>query len=333
MQLCRQSRFGPPRLLLAAICGLVLLNCMKVHAQLEHSSSPGAMSHASLHGQVVTSNGQKPRDVRIEVRNSTGRTISNVLVGSIGYFEIRDLEPGFYEVIASSGTEQTTETVDITSFDTPLTIRIGSERSAAPEQAAVSVNALTVPSGARKAFEAADRLLGKNDFEGAMNQTNKALEVCPKFAAALTLRGVLKMHNNHPQEAMDDFTAALQADSGYHLAYVGLAADYNLIGRFDEALRVLDQASSLSAQSWQAHFEASKALLGKKSFDRALQKANLAAKLLGHDTPMLHVVKAYSYLGLKDKNSAAIELRQYLRQEKGGAQTDKFRALLNDISK
>jgi tetratricopeptide (TPR) repeat protein len=333
MQPHRLWQSSASRLLLAAICGLASLNPMRVHAQREHFSAPGATSRVSLHGQVVTTNGQAPGDVRIELRNSTGRTISTVLVASSGWFEFDDLEPGFYEVIASAGTEQSATTVHISSLDTPLTIQIGSEHPSAHEQAAVSVNALTVPSRARKAFEAADRLLVKSDFAGAMNQINKALEAHPKFAAALTLRGVLKMHSNQPQEALDDFTAALEADHGYHLAYVGLAADYNLIGRFDEALRVLDQASSLSAQSWQGHFEASKALLGKKSFDRALQKANQAAKLLGHDFPMLNVVKAYAYLGLNDTNSAATELRQYLRQESIGAQADKARAILANIDR
>ena len=320
-------------LLLTVICGLASLNPMQVHAQREHFSAPGAASRASLHGQVVTTNGQKPGDVRIELRNSLGRTISTVLVGSSGWFEIDDLEPGFYEVVASSGTEQSTATVNVSSLDTPLTIQIGSAHPATHERAAVSVNALTVPSGARKAFEAADRSLEKNDLSGAWNQVNRALQAYPKFAAALTLRGVLKMYSNRPQEAMGDFTAALEADRTYHLAYVGLASDYNQIGRFDEALRVLDQASSLSAQSWQAHFEASKALLGKKSFDRALQKANQAATLLGHDFPMLNVVKAYAYLGLKDTNSAATELRQYLRKESTGAQADQARAILAKIDR
>ena len=58
-----------------------------------------------------------------------------------------------------------------------------------------------------------------------------------------------------------------------------------------------------------------------------LQKANQAAKLLGHDLPMLNVVKAYAYLGLKDTNSGATELREYLRKESTGAQVDKARAI------
>ena len=333
MQPHRVWQSSAPRLLLAAICGMAALNPLQVHAQRETFSPLGATSRVSLRGQVVRTNEQNTGDVRIELRNSIGRTISTVFVGSSGWFEIGDLEPGFYEVIASAGTEQSATTVQISSLETPLTIQIGSANPTTHGQDAVSVNALTVPSGARKAFEAADRSLGKNDFAGAWDQINKALQAFPKFAAALTLRGVLKMHSNQPQEAIDDFTAALKADRGYHLAYVGLAADYNLIGRFDEALRVLDQASSLSAQSWQAHFEASKALLGKKSFDRALQKANQASKLLGRDFPMLNVVKAYAYLGLKDTNSAASELRQYLRQESTGAQADKARAILANIDR
>lgn len=331
MQPDRLWQSSAPRLVLAVLCGLASLNPMQVHAQRDHFSSLGAASRASLHGEVVTTDGQKPGDVRIELRDRTGRTVSTVVAGGSGWFEIDDLDPGLYEVIASSGTEQSTATVEISKLDTPLTIRIGSAHAATHDQAVVSVNALTVPSGARKAFEAADRSLQKNDFPGAWNQVNKALQACPKFAAALTLRGVLKMYSSQPQEAMDDFSTALKADRGYHLAYVGLAADYNQIGRFDEALRVLDQASSLSAQSWQAHLEASKALLGKKNFDRALQKANQAAELLGHDLPMLNIVKAYAYLGLKDMHSAAFELQHYLRQESTGLQADKARAILANI--
>jgi hypothetical protein len=62
-----------------------------------------------------------------------------------------------------------------------------------------------------------------------------------------------------------------------------------------------------------------------------LQKANQAAKLLGHDLPMLNAVKAYAYLGLKDTNSGATELRQYLRKESSGAQLDKARAIRANI--
>jgi hypothetical protein len=48
---------------------------------------------------------------------------------------------------------------------------------------------------------------------------------------------------------------------------------------------------------------------------------------------MLNVVKAYAYLGLNDTNSAATELRQYLRQESTGAQADKARAILANIDR
>jgi hypothetical protein len=46
---------------------------------------------------------------------------------------------------------------------------------------------------------------------------------------------------------------------------------------------------------------------------------------------MLNAVKAYAYLGLKDTNSGATELRQYLRKESTGAQVDKARAIRANI--
>jgi tetratricopeptide (TPR) repeat protein len=214
-----------------------------------------------------------------------------------------------------------------------VTIQLGSASSASNSEAAVSVNSLTVPSKAREAFEAADRLFQKNDVTGAWKKIEKALQSSPKYAAALTLRGLLKMSTNQPQQALPDFIAALEADRGYQVAYAALAADYNLMGQFDEALRVLDQGNSLSMQSWQAHFEASKALLGKKNFDRALKEANQAASLLGRDFPLINVVKAHAYMGLQDTNSAASELREYLRRENNGPLADKVRGILANLGK
>ena len=333
MPLHRVGKFKLLRLAVIVSCTLVCLDSLQAHAQFDQLSGKGSASHGSLRGRVVMSNGQKPPNVRIELRNGTGLTVSSVWVDTSGSFEIGNLERGSYEVIATWGKERTATEIEIFSFDTPLTIRIDSGSPTAPGQAVVSVNALRAHCREAKAFETADRLLQRGDPRGAWNQINKTLQACPNFVPALTLRGVLKMYSNKLQEAVSDFDAALKLDRSYSLAYIGLASDYNLMRRFDEALRVLDQASSQTAPSWQAQFEASKALLGKGSFDRALESANHAANMLGHDFAMLNLVKAYAYLGLKDKISAGTELRCYLRQKISGEHASQVRALLAEIEK
>jgi tetratricopeptide (TPR) repeat protein len=258
----------------------------------------------------------------------TGRVISSTWAGVSGSFYISNLESGVYEVIASSGIDQSIETVNISCMETQLTLQMGSSRSPNHTGGTVSVAALSVPSDARKAYERAVRLLQKNDMTGAWNQLNTALQMWPKYAEALTLRGALKLQRNGLQDAMRDFAAALESDRGYPLAYVGLAAGYNMTERFDDALRILDQAASLKIQSWQAHYETSKALLGKKMFDRALQEANQAGKVLGQDLPSINIVKARAYIGLKNTNSATAELQRLLQRKKTGPEAAESRALL-----
>jgi hypothetical protein len=311
---------------------------VQVHAQFDELPQRGGNAllsafQGSLRGQVAISNGQKRPNVHIELRNSMGMVVSSRAVDSSGSFEIGNLQPGSYEVIATWGTEQSAAHVEILSLDTPITIRIESGSPPARRQAAVSVNALKVPAGAKKAFDAANRFLQNNDITNAWKQVNKALQACPTYAPALTLRGVLKTDGNQLQEAVTDFDAALQADRSYGLAYVGLASDYNLMGHFDDALRILDQASSQTAPSWQTHLETSKALLGKGIFDHALLHANQAANMLGRDFALLNLIKAYAYLGLKDKISAATELRHYLEQDSSSERAGKARTLLAEIAK
>jgi tetratricopeptide (TPR) repeat protein len=328
------------RLVLVALSAAGLLCPTTVHAQADvfTSSHQGHTQNdvtnydqgarRFLNGHVVNQNGQPVTDVLIELRSVAGKIISSVTADRSGSFYIPNLDPGWYEVVATSGINRSVTTVDVSSFPEPLTIRLGSAPSAVHNEATVSVNSLATPSDAQKAFEAAERLFQKNDLSGAWNKVNKALQAWPNYAAALTLRGVLKMGNNQPQPAIDDFAAAVEADRSYHLAYIGLAAAYNLSARFDEALRALDQVDPRNPQSWQIHFETSKALLGKKSFGRALQEADRAASLLGRDLPEINVLRANAYIGMQDMNSAAKELREYLRLDGSGPLADKARALL-----
>ena len=324
-----------PLLTAVAWAGMFLCtNHLKAQDTAFHLGQDG--NQVSLQGQVVTASGQPLSNVRIELRSATGRIISSTWAGSTGTFYVPNLDKGVYEVVATSGVDQSVETVSVSSLQTQLIIRFAStagrsgeeKRSSNSNSSTVSVTALAVPSGARKAYEKAARLFQKNEIAGAWNQLSTALQMWPKYAEALALRGALRLQSNGLQDAMNDFANALQLDRGCPLAYIGLAAAYNLTGRFDDALLILDQATSLKMQLWQVHYETSKALLGKKVFDRALREAIQADKELGQDLPSLNIVKAKAYIGLKNKNSAISELQKILQKQNSGPEADESRALL-----
>lgn len=285
-----------------------------------------------LEVSVVNPSGQPVDGARVEVRTATGSTIVMREVGHNGWVQISDLQPGFYDVVASSGMQRTSATVRLSSFMERLTLHLDSTASHDSRQNMVSANSLAVPSKARKEFEAADRLFHKNDIFAAWNHVEKALQVSPRYAPALTLRGLLEIREHRSQEAMSDLSAAVEADRGYQLAYVGLAAGHNAMGQFDEALRALDQGNTLGSSIWPAHLEAGIALLGKQDFGRALAEASQVRNLLGKDVATLHLLRGYSYVGLKDVTSAKLELRQYLKKRSTGPEADKVRAVLSRLN-
>lgn len=190
-----------------------------------------------------------------------------------------------------------------------------------------------VPPGAKKCFDKASKLLHKNKVDDALKELNKALGMWPRYAAALSLRGFLEMTRNQHQKALNDFSAAVANDPGYAPAYVGLAADYNRTGKFDMALKVLDRSKPFTSGSWQLHFEASKALLGMKSFTSALKEANEASKIYGQELPDFRLVRAQAYLQLKQTEAAIRELRECLAKESKGPRAEKIRQFLSALRK
>jgi tetratricopeptide (TPR) repeat protein len=314
-----------------AVCAAVLLSSYQLHAQFGNNRDGGLRGY--LHGQVITASGPLATGTRVELRKGLGFPVSSAYVQASGTFEFRDVVPDLYQVVVISGVNEISTTVQVSTANPDLTIRIGSVQNKSEDGGTVSVAALNVPPKAQNAYQKAAELFAKNDTPGAWKQLTNALKIWPRYAAALTLRGVLRTDSNQHDEARKDFLAALEADRGYNLAYIGLATSYNGIGQFDNALKIIDESKARTAQMWQSHFEASKALLGKRSYDSALYEAGRTSTLLGRDLPTLNLIKAKAYLGLNNSESAVKELKQYLRQENEGPQADSVRRVLASLRK
>ena len=78
---------------------------------------------------------------------------------------------------------------------------------------------------ARKAVEKAQEHLSGNkpDFKKATKELSKAVEVSPDFALAWELLGQIKLREDKPKDAREDFERAIAADEAYYLAYLELA--------------------------------------------------------------------------------------------------------------
>ena len=186
------------------------------------------------------------------------------------------------------------------------------DRSSPDDQAAITVGQLKLSGKARGALSKAWVAIGKEKLADAARYVEKALTLCPKSAEALTFRAALKAQDvNTRQEAKADAEKAVEYDPNLGGAYVILGSIYSSLGQFDDAVRTLDRGIALLPTQWAGYYEMSIALLGKQDYVGGLRQAEKASRLEGKNYPPLHLVKAYAYMGLKNRSAAENELHAY----------------------
>ncbi len=293
-----------------------------------NAASPNAIG--SINGNLSAIDGKPISDARIELRDTmTGNSLASVFTKANGSFQLYNITPGAYEVVATSGLNEARERVQVLPGMAFVNLQInapGSDPSAGP---AVSVASMKVPGKASKEFDKAQKAFTESKLDQAKDHVNKALAIYPNYAQALTLRGILFINDNKNDEGQADLQNAIKFDSTYALAYFAMGAALNQAGKYDDALRTLQRGIVYSPDSWQGYFEIAKASLGKGNFDAALKNVNRASQMVKDDYPPLHLVKAHALLGLKQYDTAISELEGYLFREPNGAAADSARKTLD----
>ena len=292
------------------------------------------MTIGSVTGTVRTTDDHAIADARVELRSSsTGQVIASTYTSFSGSFELHNITSGSYELLITSGLSQNSEMVQVHDDTVSTNVRLSapSGNANAGDRSTVSVADMKVPDKARDAFKKAQKAVQKQDAAEARKQLQRALEIYPNYAGALTLRGLLTLDDNKPAEALTDLEAAVEADNNYALGYIVLGAAYNLLSRFDDAMRVLDRGTSLSPASWQGYFEMAKASLAKHDLAGALKHVNRAADLAPKEYAPVHLIRANIYLAQKNYAEAMSELEGYLEKNPNSPQSEQARKALEQV--
>jgi len=288
-----------------------------------------------ISGSVLGPQGQVLQDIRVEIRDeSNDHLVASVYVMPNGGFEILNIPYGLYKIVATSGLVSTDGEVDVRGMETQVALHFSTapgQASTTGGQAMVSVHQLEVPDKAKSYFYKAEQALSRNKVEQAKDLIAKALSVFPRYAQALTMRAVFALQSHQPQQAITDLQQAIDSDNNYGLAYIAMGSALNMMSKFDDAVRALDRGLPLAPNSWQAHFELSRALLGKNDFDRSLKEANATIQLAPKDYSPVHLVRAYALVGLKNYQPAEVELEHYLASNPTGKDSDAARSTLSRL--
>src|SRR5215813_61885 len=213
-------------------------------------------------GSVVSMDNRPLKDVHVELRDSTGTTVSSAYTNPAGMFEFPAVHNGLYQVIATAGMDQIHEQVEVQRM--PASVSLCMPVSGTPTDgthgSAISVAQYKIPAKARDELKKAEEALGKGKTEEAQKHIAKALEIYPRYAEAITIGAVLKMEARDNQAAIADLQQAINYDENCAMAYLVMGAALNTESRFDDAIRSLQRGEALSPNSWQAYFEMGKSL-------------------------------------------------------------------------
>ena len=285
----------------------------------------------SLSGNVLTIDGHPVPDARVDLRSLTaGEITATNFTNPDGSFAFNHVPEGQYEVEVSSGIAQTSERVEVRQISDSVTVKMPSPQRQREQhgQQTVSVRQLKVPEKASSLLDKARQAFSQGKIDRAGELLDKALATFPNYAEALTLRGLVKLNANQQQQAALDLQHAVECDPNYGMAYMVMGAVLNSQGEFQQALRPLERAATLLPTTWQVYFENSRALLGLGKFSEAIKQADKALSLDARRAPMVHLVKGYAYVGLKNYSNALPELEAFLSGEPNGANSENARLTL-----
>lgn len=285
----------------------------------------------SLKGVVRSSNGQGVSGVRATLLTLDGIVIASRDTGRDGSYEFRSIPGGAYQVqISRQGKTQwqPVHVCNATLMDISLE-RMSAATSGVPHT--VCVDQLRVPDKARKAYSRAIEAYLRNRLKETEVFADKAIEIYPRFAQALTLRGVIRLTNRRFAEADQDLLAAIQADPGNHATYVILAESYNAQGRFDEALEMSKKSITLWSDSWLGYYELARSMVGKRQYASALEALDKTEQTRPTAFSVAHVVRAYALAGLQNYREASLEIQHYLAEDPNGPGVPASQELLQQI--
>jgi Flp pilus assembly protein TadD len=315
-------------LLVFSLCSLPQINS----APFPRSSHE--QSHETLNSiaGTVLSNGNKPLgNIFVELRSPTGSTVGSTYTTSAGSFEFSQIPSGSYDVLATSGIDQAQQRISLSGIPTNVVLRlpVSAPVRDGNDGASISVAQYKVPEKARAAVQKAEQALTKGKNDEAQKQVEKALEIDPRYADALTFRAVIKMSNYDMQGAKADLQQALAQDQNCSLAFFAMGSVLNAESKFDEAVRSLERGLSLAPNSWQGYFEMGKALLGKGQYQAAIRQFDRAGSLVPVKFPVLHLARAHALLGLQDYTDAVTELQAFLAKEHEGPRVQEAQKLMS----
>jgi tetratricopeptide (TPR) repeat protein len=118
----------------------------------------------------------------------------------------------------------------------------------------------------------------KNKYDQAIADYTKALEINPKYVYAYNNRGVTYDDKGNYDQAIADYTKALKINPKYVYAYYNRGIAYSNKGNYDQAIADYTKALKINPKYVEAYYNRGIAYSNKGNYDQAIADYNKALK-------------------------------------------------------
>ncbi len=148
-----------------------------------------------------------------------------------------------------------------------------------------------------------DSYQDKGQWDKAIAEYNKAIELDPKFSMAYSNRGIAYRRKGQLDQAISDFNKAIEINPRDAKAYYNRGLTYAKgKGQFDQAISDLTKAIELDPKLAEAYLNRGNAYLQKGQFDQAISDNNKAIEINPkHAKAYFNRAIAYASKGKYDK--------------------------------
>lgn len=329
------------RVLSAAVLLLTLASVLQAQVGQPELTRPNRdddkSTLGSIRGRVMLPDGNYVSGSVKVTLQTLRETVNTIFSDNQGQFEFPDLIPGNYQIEADptdrNSFEVTTESVQVFKGAPSIvnvTLKIHDVRKNPDKPGTVSVAELdrSVPSGARKEFEKANKALQNGLADEAIAHLRKSIEIHPGFVMAYNDLGVQLLSQGKLNEAAEALQRAVSLDPKAFNPALNLGIVLVHLHRFPEANEMITRALTIQPSSPAARLYSGLALKGLGDFDNAAR--NLLA---AYETGGPHYAEALFYLGQTYLTQGNRDLclkffERYLAEVPNAANADQVRKMI-----
>lgn len=272
---------------------------------------------------------QPEQAVSVYLHGATRPFSATAEADSNGRFRFRKLSAGAYVLMV--GAFQRTVEVGPSLADSKhrekITIHVpdGGGNPDLPGQHRVSVRELSIPKGAQREYEAAEKALGRRDVPTAVEHLKRAVELAPQFAAAWNHLGTIAYQTSQYSEAEGYFRKGLEADPAAYAPLVNLGGVLLNLGRWSEALEYNQRAVRESPNDALANSQLGMAYFYSGQMNAAEKYLTTAKQIDPAHFSHPQLLLAEIYLRRNQPGAAADELQDLLNRHPDLANASKIK--------